>query len=183
MNPAPFSSELFDRPVIILAAPRFGSTLLFETLAEAPAVWTVGGESHQFIEGIRSLNPQSGMVDSNRLDEGHAEEHVVKRLRQRFARMLRDRDGVPVSQSQPQSVRFLEKTPKNALEGRPLGDLSAFARLARAAVVLVIAAGLAGLERQTVAGDLRVPVGNGQPGHPGRPCAFAPGALDGLFLR
>ena len=115
MNPAPFSPELFDRPVIILAAPRSGSTLLFETLAEAPAVWTVGGESHQFIEGIRSLNPKSGMVDSNRLDEGQAEEHVVKRLRQRFARMLRDRDGVPVSQSQPQSVRFLEKTPKNAL--------------------------------------------------------------------
>lgn len=76
----------------------------------------MGGESHQFIEGLRPLNPKSGLVDSNRLEERHAQESIVKLLRQRFARMLRDRDGVPLAQANaPTPMRFLEKTPKNAL--------------------------------------------------------------------
>jgi len=112
----PDFSTLFDRPVIVLAAPRSGSTLLFETLAEAPDVWTVGGESHQFIEGLRPLNPMSGMVDSNRLDASHAQERIVQALRQRFARFLRDRDGREFFRNPHiPSLRFLEKTPKNAL--------------------------------------------------------------------
>lgn len=116
MNPAPQLSRLFDRPLIILAAPRSGSTLLFETLAQAPGVFTVGGESHQFIEGLRPLNPMSGMVDSNRLDASHAENRIVSLLRQRFARMLRNRDNARPGQEALQGgVRFLEKTPKNAL--------------------------------------------------------------------
>jgi hypothetical protein len=107
---------LFDRPVIILAAPRSGSTLLFETLAEAPQIWTVGGESHQFIEGLRPLNPMSGQVDSNRLDASHATGRIEQVLRRRFAQSLQDRDGRPLSPEQlPERLRFLEKTPKNAL--------------------------------------------------------------------
>lgn len=108
--------KLFDRPVVILAAPRSGSTLLFETLAEAPQVWTVGGESHQFIEGLRPLNPMSGQVDSNRLDASHATGRIEQVLRRRFAQSLQDRDGRPLSPEQlPERLRFLEKTPKNAL--------------------------------------------------------------------
>jgi hypothetical protein len=107
---------LFDRPVIILAAPRSGSTLLFETLAEAPQIWTVGGESHQFIEGLRPLNPMSGQVDSNRLDASHATGRIEQVLRRRFAQALQDRDSRPLSPEQlPERLRFLEKTPKNAL--------------------------------------------------------------------
>ncbi|MFC1689889.1 sulfotransferase [Pseudomonadota bacterium] len=107
---------MFDRPVILLAAPRSGSTLLFETLAEAPGVWTVGGESHQFIEGIRQLNPRSGRVDSNRLDASHATEHIIESLHRRFARFVQDRDGREwMRLKQPGDIRFLEKTPKNAL--------------------------------------------------------------------
>lgn len=107
---------MFDRPVIVLAAPRSGSTLLFETLAEAPGVWTVGGESHQFIEGIRQLNPMSGHVDSNRLDASHATQRIIEALHQRFSRFLRDRDGHEwLRRKQPEKPRFLEKTPKNAL--------------------------------------------------------------------
>ena len=113
--PAVFDS-LFDRPIIILAAPRSGSTLLFETLSEAPGIWTVGGESHHFIEGIRPLNPMSGKVESNRLDASHATERTVGLLRQRFAARLRDRDGHELArQPEISSLRFLEKTPKNAL--------------------------------------------------------------------
>jgi hypothetical protein len=107
---------LFDRPVIVLAAPRSGSTLLFETLAEAPGVWTVGGESHQFIEGIRSLNPRSGRVASNRLEAGHATQNIIDELHRRFKAGLRDRDENTL-RSRPThgNLRFLEKTPKNAL--------------------------------------------------------------------
>src|SRR5690606_36855978 len=36
----------FDRPVFIVSPPRSGSTLLFETLAAAPGVFTIGDESH-----------------------------------------------------------------------------------------------------------------------------------------
>jgi hypothetical protein len=107
---------LFDRPVIILAAPRSGSTLLFETLAEAPQIWTVGGESHRFIEGLGPLNPMSGQVDSNRLDASQATGRIKQVLRRRFAQALQDRDSRPFFPNQPlERIRFLEKTPKNAL--------------------------------------------------------------------
>jgi len=110
------SGALFDRPIIVLAAPRSGSTLLFETLADAPELWTVGGESHRIIEGLPRLNPAAGYVDSNRLDASHASERIVRVLRQRFANLLRDRDGRQFTQSRPvEKLRFLEKTPKNAL--------------------------------------------------------------------
>ncbi len=112
----PDFNSLFDRPVIILAAPRSGSTLLFETLAEASGVWTIGGESHQIIEGIRALNPNSGEIDSNRLDASHASPQVVAFMRSRFARFLKDRDGREFFHHRDiSSLRFLEKTPKNAL--------------------------------------------------------------------
>jgi hypothetical protein len=109
-------SSLFDRPLIILAAPRSGSTLLFETLAVAPEFWTVGGESHQFIEGLKPLHPVAGRVGSNRLTADHAPPEIVRELRQRFARFLQDRDGNKfVHNPGIRKLRFLEKTPKNAL--------------------------------------------------------------------
>jgi hypothetical protein len=100
----------------VLAAPRSGSTLLFETLAEAPAVWTVGGESHRYIEGLRRLHSVAGGIGSNRLDASHADERIVEVLRRRFARQLRDRDGLRFFDNPHiERLRFLEKTPKNAL--------------------------------------------------------------------
>ena len=36
----------FDRPMFIVSSPRAGSSLLFETLAQAPGLWTIGGEGH-----------------------------------------------------------------------------------------------------------------------------------------
>ena len=89
----PGSPGVFDRPVIILAAPRSGSTLLFETLAESPDAWTIGGESHQIIESVPALSPNSGAVMDNRLIADHATADIVALLRRRFTRFLRDRDG------------------------------------------------------------------------------------------
>lgn len=103
---------LFDRPLFIVSPPRSGSTLLFETLMQAPGLFTIGHESHALIEGIPSLHPAHRDFDSNRLDAMAAEPALMEELRRRFHAELRDRDGLPVS---PGPVRFLEKTPKNAL--------------------------------------------------------------------
>lgn len=101
------------RPIVILSAPRAGSTLLFETLARAADVYTIGGESHLLIEGIDALRPGGGRVTSNRLVASDATVEIVAELRRRFASELRDRNGEPPALGA--SVRVLEKTPKNAL--------------------------------------------------------------------
>ncbi len=101
-----------ERPIIILSAPRAGSTLLFETLAQAAGVHTIGGESHRLIEGIDALRPGGGAT-SNRLTAEHATPEVVAELRRRFAAKLRDRDRQPPAPGA--AARLLEKTPKNAL--------------------------------------------------------------------
>ena len=55
--PAARSRLPLERPVFIVAAPRSGSTLLFETLAVTPQFATLGGEAHWLVEGIESLRP------------------------------------------------------------------------------------------------------------------------------
>jgi hypothetical protein len=104
---------VIDRPLVIVSAPRAGSTLLFETLAQAPGVFTIGGESHSVIESIQALRPGRGAVSSNRLTKKDATASIAAELRNRFATKLRDRDGaMPAPESR---ARLLEKTPKNAL--------------------------------------------------------------------
>jgi len=102
-----------ERPIIVLSAPRAGSTLLFETLAQAAGVHTIGGESHRLIEGIDALQPGHGAVSSNRLTASDATASIVAELRRRFAARMRDRDGQPPAAGD--CARLLEKTPKNAL--------------------------------------------------------------------
>lgn len=106
------SDPIFDRPIFIISPPRSGSTLLFETLAQAPALYTIGGESHALIEGVPQLSITAHNCDSNRLTEADAAPAVAETLRQRFLSALRDRDGA-APRSYP--LRMLEKTPKNAL--------------------------------------------------------------------
>jgi hypothetical protein len=104
---------VFDRPVFIVSPPRSGSTMLFETLARAPRLFTIGDESHQLIEGVPQLSPESRGWESNRLLAEDATPAIAETLRRRFYEVLRDRDG----QRPPpaQQVRMLEKTPKNSL--------------------------------------------------------------------
>jgi hypothetical protein len=109
----------FDRPIFIVSAPRAGSTLLFETLSRFAEVWTIGEESHDVIEGIPELHPAARDFESNRLSETDASPQVVATLKERFARQLQNREGygyldLPPEQ-RPQSLRFVEKTPRNAL--------------------------------------------------------------------
>ena len=108
----------FDRPVIIVGAPRSGSTLLFETLALNRELWSVGDESHKHFERIASLRP-GGENPSNRLTAEMATRDVIETLKNSFAADLVNADGRSLSQlpavSRPSEVRFLEKTPKNSL--------------------------------------------------------------------
>lgn len=104
--------EMFDRPIFIISSPRSGSTLLFETLAQAQGLYTIGKESHALIEGVPSLHPARRDFASNRLEADAATGPEIDELRQRFLAELRDRDGKPAPAG---TVRMLEKTPKNAL--------------------------------------------------------------------
>ena len=111
----------FDKPIIIIGAPRSGTTLLFETLAAHEDLWCLsgGGESHWHIEVIESLNPARRNFDSNRLAAKDASDDIRDRLISNFITDLRDRNGLPLigatGKATRETVRLLEKTPKNAL--------------------------------------------------------------------
>lgn len=107
-------TPVLGEPIIILAAPRSGSTLLFETLAQSPDLYTVGGESHGLIESIESLTPQANGYESNRLTESHVTPTVANQIKINFINELRDRNGKAIKANLP-PIRMLEKTPKNAL--------------------------------------------------------------------
>ena len=100
--------------MFIIAAPRSGSTLLFETLAESHSICTLGGEAHGAIEGAQpELRPGAPGVESNRLESRHATPEVIRRLHEEFAAQRRSAAGGTGADVANQ--RFLEKTPKNAL--------------------------------------------------------------------
>lgn len=113
--PAAAAAPRFERPVFIVSAPRSGSTLLFETLACSPQVWTVGGEAHWLVEGFPELCPGAPGVDSNRLEARHATPDIGAGIRGRIVERLQG----PAHETLPApfagALRFLEKTPKNAL--------------------------------------------------------------------
>ena len=102
-----------DRPVFIIAAPRSGSTLLFETLACSANLVTLGGEAHWLVEDLQALRPGAPGVESNRLTAAQATEPAYEHIMDTIAGRLRDADDAPVP-LRPES-RLLEKTPKNAL--------------------------------------------------------------------
>jgi uncharacterized protein (TIGR03032 family) len=104
----------FERPIFIVAPPRSGTTLLFETLALSPSVWTIGDESHGVIERIAPLHPASRGWDSNRLGVSDARPEIVEALEHNFLAELRDREGNRPG-AEVTGLRLLEKTPKNSL--------------------------------------------------------------------
>jgi uncharacterized protein (TIGR03032 family) len=105
---------VFDRPIFLVCPPRSGGSFLYETLSQAPDVWTIGAQSHAFVEGIRELQPARRGFESNRLTADDASPEVVGKLQKAFFDRLRDRDG-----NRPPAggtgLRFLERMPKNAL--------------------------------------------------------------------
>ena len=63
--------ERFDRPLLIVSPPRSGSTLLFETMEQAPASSASATESHSAIESIPVFHP-GNRRHSNRLTAAEA---------------------------------------------------------------------------------------------------------------
>lgn len=101
------------RPLFIVAAPRSGSTLLFETLAASDEICSVGGEAHWLVESIPALRAGAPGVDSNRLGAQHYTAAVSELIVSQILAQLRDNRGRPVAAES--ALRFLEKTPKNSL--------------------------------------------------------------------
>lgn len=107
------ASPALAAPVFIVAAPRSGSTLLFETLARCRGFSTLGGEAHALIERHPELRPGKGAVESNRLEARHATDTLAAEIIGEILDSRMDADGSAVPEASP--LRLLEKTPKNAL--------------------------------------------------------------------
>lgn len=107
----------FKRPVVIVSAPRSGSTLLFETLKRHAGLWTLGDESHAEIENVPGLAPRERGFESNALARSDFTPETQSRILENFTLQLRDNQGRRwlTSDVRPDEVRLLEKTPKNAL--------------------------------------------------------------------
>lgn len=102
-----------ESPILIVAAPRSGSTLLFETLARSEHLCSVGGEAHWLVENHKDLRPGAPGVDSNRLTADQATDAHRDSIISQIVERLVDNTGNTASPSD--SRVFLEKTPKNAL--------------------------------------------------------------------
>jgi len=110
---SPAGRACLTQPLFIVAAPRSGSSLLFETLASSEQIATLGGEAHWLIETIAELRPGAPGVDSNRLVAAHASPRIVDRIQCQILERLVDGHGEPLIDGRV--LKFLEKTPKNAL--------------------------------------------------------------------
>lgn len=112
-------NKALQSPVIILSAPRSGSTLLFEYLTSLLGTSWIGGESHRVYRNFPQLGIANASFDSASLNESHADDECKTLFRNNMAFLLRN------SQSQlfvenPEGFLsngpvLIEKTPRNAL--------------------------------------------------------------------
>ena len=111
--------EIFREPLLILSAPRSGSTLLFETLRCSDALWSIGTESHFIFNAFPQLHPAARDFESGALAEADATPELCHRMRACFLVMAQDRRGRRYldlsAQQRPARILLLEKTPRNAL--------------------------------------------------------------------
>jgi hypothetical protein len=118
LTPATIHSVLRE-PVFIVSAPRSGSTALFDVLASRPGFHTIGGESHGVFRAFPALRAEDAALTSGRLGKNHVDADVRRLLPACFLCLLRDHRGKPyldvAPEQRPARVRFLEKTPRNAL--------------------------------------------------------------------
>jgi hypothetical protein len=129
------------KPIIILGAPRSGTTILHRCLALHPSIWHLASESHAVLEG--PFHPKQKGYESNRVVADDLSEELADGLRSQFYRLAINLNKVwatpapllaantlptrafcklavnavgKLSQlKKPKVIRFLEKTPKNTL--------------------------------------------------------------------
>ncbi|MDX1498487.1 MAG: sulfotransferase [Woeseiaceae bacterium] len=114
-----FNAPKFDRPVFIVSAPRSGSTMLYEALQKNKDLWSIGDESQREIESIPALHPRNRAYESNALEASDYTPQIGALLMDALMQRLQNTHGTGYLQTpeelRPSAVRFLEKTPKNAL--------------------------------------------------------------------
>jgi hypothetical protein len=113
LRPMVVSTVAVRRPVFIVAAPRSGSTLLYETLAASRDLSNLAGEAHWLVENIPELQIGAPGVTSNRLTAASRSSTAVFRIVKAIADNLVDSEGHPAALSP--ATRLIEKTPKNSL--------------------------------------------------------------------
>src|SRR3954453_1783759 len=132
-------SDCIDRPIIVIGAPRSGTTILRNALALHETLWHLPGESHAVLEG--PCHPAKCGYASNRVLS--VPEDVAEDLRTDFyrrsinlntvlddpartlsAETLAERPAAKIAlriadrrcpSHRPRRIRFIEKTPKNSL--------------------------------------------------------------------
>lgn len=108
-----------ERPVFVVAAPRSGSTLLFDLLAQAPDFWTQGGEGQGAVEGIAALHPARGGYVSDRLTDADFTLGIETCLHAGWRFGLRDRHGRHYDElsgiERLRTPRLLDKTTEHTL--------------------------------------------------------------------
>jgi len=132
-------SDYIDRPIIVIGAPRSGTTILRNALALHEAVWHLPGESHAVLEGPchparcgyasnRVLSVPEDVAEDLRADFYHrsvnlnsvlddpartlSAETLAERTAAKIALRIADRRCIS---HRPRRIRFIEKTPKNSL--------------------------------------------------------------------
>lgn len=118
ITPAQAKTAL-QAPLIILSAPRSGSSLLFEQLTQLSCVWNIGGESHKVFRHFPHLRFENKQLDSASLGEQHADPATIALMREQFLFHLQDHQGNRLIE-QKQNFKLsqgclVEKTPRNAL--------------------------------------------------------------------
>lgn len=109
----------FDRPSFIIAAPRSGSSLLFEQLCHvAVDIWSIGGESHEIFDTVLGHRPFEPGFDSVRASSGEATPErtawTIRLFTQRLRSEVYGKYGDLLANHRPKQVRVLDKLPKNA---------------------------------------------------------------------
>lgn len=102
------------KPIFIVASPRSGSTLLFETLMRHRQLWSFGDEGHAWIEKYPRLRPLPGGVASNRLTKEDLLPGLAEQLRFDMLIGMHNAKGDRIN-ADTCPIRIIEKTPKNCL--------------------------------------------------------------------
>lgn len=113
------ASEIFDRPVFIVSAPRAGSTLLAELLAGSDRLWSLPCEMQPMIDGLPPLSLVTRGYGSQILGELDADARTSLAVRACLLSELASNDGVRLLDhrpaDQPRQVRLIAHGSENAL--------------------------------------------------------------------
>lgn len=112
-------TTLIERPVIVLAAPRSGSSLLFAVLSAHPELWSLYRESNQLLEG--PFHPSHRGWSSNLLEAVDLTPELGQELLRRFFHEAGNLERLPFGRRFPLRGRGRRKIARSiALASRPI---------------------------------------------------------------